>query len=184
MSSKPWPLLTGPTVIVGHSYSGAVITGAATNASNVIGLVYVAAFVPNTGENLLDLNANAAPPEGASHTIPSYRAGFAWIDPAFFPQVFAADLSLEQARVLAVSQKPIAFNCFGEPSGVAAWHTQPSWYLVSKQDKAINPDLERFMANRCGATTIEVNSSHASPLSRPRIIAGMVEAAIKQYKKA
>lgn len=85
---------------------------------------------------------------------------------------------------MAVTQKPIAFNCFVEKSGPAAWQNLPSWYLVSKQDKEINPDLERFMANRIGATTIEVDSSHASPVSHPRAIVGLIGAAVKNYKRA
>ena len=175
--------LAGPTVVVGHSYGGAVITGAAYGAPNAIGLVYASAYVPAEGENLLTLNGRYAPPEGASHLIPSYRAGFAWVDPAFFPQVFAGDVEAEQARVLAISQKPISFSCFGEPAGPAAWQKLPSWYLVSKQDKMINPDLERFMAKRSGASTIEVASSHASPISHPRAVVSLIEAAIKQYQK-
>jgi len=176
--------LTGPTVLAGHSYGGAVITGAATGAANAIGLVYASAFAPAEGESLLDVSANAAPPQAISHTIPSYRNGFAWIDPAYYPQAFAADVDPAQARVMAVTQKPIAFKCFVEKSGPAAWQKLPSWYLVSKQDKEINPDLERFMANRIGATTIELNSSHASPVVHPHAIAGLIEAAIKHYKKA
>lgn len=176
--------LTGPTVIAGHSYGGAVITGAATGVSNVIGLVYASAFVPDTGESLFGVSANAAPPEGAVHNVLSYREGYIWIDPPYFPQVFAADVDLARARVMTVSQKPISINCFAEPSGPAAWREKPSWYLVSRQDKAINPDLERFMAKRAGATTIEVSSSHASPVSHPVEITLLIEAAIRRYRNA
>lgn len=176
--------LVGPTVLVGHSYGGAVITGAGTGASNAIGLVYASAFVPAEGKSLVEVSNQAAPPEAISRTIPSYRAGFAWIDPPYFPQAFAADVDPVQARIMAVTQKPIAFNCFVEKSGPAAWQNLPSWYLVSKQDKEINPDLERFMANRIGATTIEVDSSHASPLSHPRAIVDLIGAAVRNYKKA
>jgi pimeloyl-ACP methyl ester carboxylesterase len=84
---------------------------------------------------------------------------------------------------MAVTQKPIAPECFGEPIGPAAWPKLPSWYLLSKQDKAINPDLQRFMVKRIKATTIEVNSSHASPVSHPGIVVGLIEAAIKHYQK-
>jgi len=174
---------SGPTVLVGHSYGGAVITNAAVGAANVIGLVYASAFVPAEGENVFALNSLFAPPEGGSHFIPSYRPGFLWIDPAFFPAVFAADVAPSLARVLAVAQKPISLNSFLEKSGPAAWQTLPSWYLVSKQDKAINPDLERFMAKRINASTVEVDSSHASPLSHPRTVVSLIGAAIKQHKK-
>jgi len=175
--------LTGPTVSAGHSYGGAVITGAATGVASVIGLVYASAFVPDTNESLLDLLGKAAPPEGAAYNVPSYRPGYLWIDPAHFPQVFAADVEPSKARVMAVSQKPISFDCFGGPSGPAAWHEKPSWYLVSRQDKAINPDLERFMAKRAKAATIEVSSSHASPVSHPVEIVGLIGAAIRKDRK-
>lgn len=176
--------LNGPTVIAGHSYGGAVVTGAATNASNVIGLVYASAFVPAEGEVLGGLIGSFPPPEGAAYTVPSYRAGFAWIVPANFPQIFAADVPLPHAQVMAVSQKPIAFNCFAEQAGPAAWKNLPSWYIVSKQDKAINPDLERFMAKRCGATTVEIDSSHASLVSHPEVVVSLIQAAIRNYQKA
>jgi pimeloyl-ACP methyl ester carboxylesterase len=149
----------------------------------VIGLVYASAFVPETNESLLDVLGHADPAEGAVYNVASYRPGYVWIDPAHFPQVFAADVDPAKARVMAVSQKPISFDCFGGPSGPAAWHEKPSWYLVSRQDKAINPDLERFMAKRAKATTIEVNSSHASPVSHPVEITGLIDAAIRKYRK-
>jgi pimeloyl-ACP methyl ester carboxylesterase len=174
--------LTGPTVVVGHSYGGAVVTGAATGVANVIGLIYASAFVPDTNESLFDVSSNAAPPAGAAYNVPSYRPGYVWIDPAHFPQVFAADVDPAKARVMAVSQKPIFVNCFSDPSGPAAWHEKPSWYLVSRQDKAINPDLERFMAKRAKATTIEVSSSHASPVSHPVEITALIDAAIRRYR--
>ena len=173
----------GPTVVVGHSYGGAVITGAASSAANVIGLVYASAFAPAEGESLQELGGRFAPAEGSKYTLPSYRAGFAWVDPAYFPQEFAADLAPAQARELAVVQKPIAFGCFAEKAGPAAWQKLPSWYLVSRQDKMINPDLERFMASRIKATTIEIDASHASPVSQSRPIVGLIEAAIKHYQK-
>jgi pimeloyl-ACP methyl ester carboxylesterase len=175
--------LKGPTVLAGHSYGGAVISGAATGASNAIGLVFASAYAPDKNETLLDLNGLYPPTEAGNHIGPSYRDGFAWIDPAFLPQVFAADVDPVEARVLAVTQKPISFNCFFEPAGEPAWKSLLSWYLVSKNDKTINPDLERFLAKRMKATTIEVNSSHASPVSHPQAVTGLIEAAIRQYQK-
>jgi pimeloyl-ACP methyl ester carboxylesterase len=175
--------LAGPTVLAGHSYGGAVISGAAYGAANAVGLVFASAYAPDKGETLLDLNGLYPPTEAGSHIGPSYRDGFAWIDPAFLPQVFAADVAPAEARVLAVTQKPISFNCFFEQAGEPAWKTRPSWYLVSKNDKTINPDLERFLAKRMKATTLEVASSHVSPVSHPLAVFGLIAAAIKQYQK-
>lgn len=175
--------LSGPTVLVGHSYGGAVISAAATGAANAIGLVYAAAFAPAEGQSINDLGANFSAPPLSQHLALSYRPGYIWTDPAYFQQVIAADIPQSFTRVLAVTQKPIVPNAFGEPSGPVAWGTLPSWFLVSKQDQAINPDLERAMAKNIKATTVEIDSSHASPASHPEAVVSLIEAAIKQYKK-
>jgi pimeloyl-ACP methyl ester carboxylesterase len=170
--------LHGPTVLAGHSYGGAVISGAATGVENVIGLVFASAFAPDEGETLGELNAQFPPPPGLAHTQPD-SLGFLWFDPAAIPANFAQDIPVPQARVLAAVQKPIAARSFADPAGPPAWKTLPSWFLVSTQDRMINPDLERFMAARIGATTIEVRSSHASPASHPREVAGLILAAAR-----
>jgi pimeloyl-ACP methyl ester carboxylesterase len=175
--------LSGPTVVVGHSYGGAVISAAATGAANVIGLVYVAAFAPAEGQSINDLGANFPPPALSQHLALSYRPGYIWADPAFFHQVIAADLPLALSRVLAVTQKPIVPSAFAEPSGPVAWGSVPTYFLVSKQDQAINPDVERAMAKNIKATTVEINSSHASPASHPDAVVSLIETAIKQCKK-
>jgi Alpha/beta hydrolase family len=135
--------LEGPTVLAGHSYGGAVISGAATGVDNVVGLVvglvFASAFAPDS-------------------------LGFLWFDPAAIPANFAQDLPVEEARVLAAVQKPIAARCLTDPAGPPAWKTLPSWFLVSTQDRMINPDLERFMAARIGARTVEVR-----PATPPRL---------------
>jgi pimeloyl-ACP methyl ester carboxylesterase len=168
--------LQGPTVLAGHSYGGAVISGAATGIENVIGLVFASAFAPDEGETLGGLNAQFPPPPGLAHSQPD-SLGFLWFDPAALPANFAQDIPVSQARVLATTQKPIAARCFIDPAGPPAWKTLPSWFLVSTQDRMINPDLERFMAARIGATTIEVRSSHASPASHPHEVAKLIQAA-------
>jgi len=170
--------LRGPTVMAGHSYGGAVISGAATGVENVIGLVFASAFAPDQDETLGGLNARFPPPPGLAHTQPDSR-GFLWFDPAAIPANFAQDIPVRQARVLAAVQKPIAARCFADPAGRPAWRTVPSWYLVSTRDRMINPDLERFMAARIRARTIEVRSSHASPASHPREVAGLILAAAR-----
>jgi pimeloyl-ACP methyl ester carboxylesterase len=104
--------------------------------------------------------------------------GFAWIDPAAFPANFAQDIPVREGRVLAAVQKPIA-GILAEPAGPPAWKRLPSWYLVSTRDRMINPDLERFLAARMGATTVEVRSSHASPVSHPHQVARLILAAAR-----
>ena len=170
--------LQGPTVMAGHSYGGAVISGAATGVENVISLVFASAFAPDLNENLGGLNAMFPAPPGLAHAQPD-SLGFLWFDPAAIPTNFAQDIPLAEARVLAATQKPIAAACFGDLAGPPAWRTLPSWYLVSTQDRMINPDLERFMADRSGATTVEVRSSHASPASHPDEVAKLILAAAR-----
>jgi pimeloyl-ACP methyl ester carboxylesterase len=113
----------------------------------------------------------------SQHIIPSYRSGFNWIDPSAFPHDFIQDVPLVEANVLAVAQKPITPVCFSTPSGVPAWKQVPSWYLVSTDDRTIHPDAERFMARRIGATTREIASSHASPVSHPQEVCEIIVAA-------
>ncbi len=172
--------LQGPTVLAGHSYGGAVISGAGPGAAvppgKVIGLMFASAFAPDAGESLGQLGAMFPPPPGLAH-LQFDSQGFGWIDPAAFPANFAQDVELEQAQVLAAVQKPGFGGLFGEPAGPAAWRTLPSWYLVSTLDRMINPDLERFFAKRMNATTLEVASSHASPVSHPHEVAGLILAA-------
>jgi len=170
--------LEGPTVLAGHSYGGAVISGAATGVENVIGLVFASAFAPDEGESLGGLGSLFPPPPGLAHTQPD-SLGFLWFDPAAVPTFFAQDIPLEEARVLASVQKPIAARSFTDLAGPPAWKTLPSWFLVSTQDRMINPDLERFMAARISATTVEVRSSHASPASHPDVVARLIRAAAR-----
>ena len=131
---------------------------------NVIGLVFATAFAPLPGESIVDLASQYPTPPANQYAVPSYRDGFIWLDPPYFPQVFMQDVKLSEARVAAAIQKPIVPSCFATKVKAAAWQGIPSWFLVSKYDRLINPDLERFMAKRSGATTIEVASSHASPV--------------------
>jgi len=166
----------GDVVLVGHSYGGAVITEAAAGNSKVKALVYVAAFAPDAGETLGALGERfPAPPLGTA-VVPD-SAGFLYIDRAKVADVFANDLPKEEAALLAATQKPLAAAIFGEPLKAAAWKSIPSWYVVSTQDKAINPDLERFMAKRMGAKIKEIKASHVSFISNPSEIARVIESA-------
>jgi pimeloyl-ACP methyl ester carboxylesterase len=132
-------------ILVGHSYGGAVITDAAAGNPKVKGLVYVAAFAPDAGEALGGLIERFSPSPLGTALVPD-SAGFLYIDRTKFLNVFANDLPKDEAALLAATQKPIAGAIFGEGVKAAAWKTIPSWYVVSTQDNAINPDLERFMA--------------------------------------
>ena len=176
-TSQALASLSGPTILVGHSYGGNVISNVGRTAKNVLSMVYIAAFAPEEGESIQSINAHFPAPPLAKHLVPSYRAGFIWIDPAAFPQNFIQDVEPTEARALAVAQKPIAPGFFAAPSGTPTWKQVPSWYLVSTQDRAIQPDAERFMARRMGATTREIDSSHASPVSHPQEVFDLIVAA-------
>jgi pimeloyl-ACP methyl ester carboxylesterase len=169
--------LSSPTVLVGHSYAGSVITNVTQNVGNIVSLVYVNAFAPEEGESIPDITAHFPAPPLSKYVVPSYRPGFLWVDPADFPQNFIQDVDVAEARALAVVQKPIAPACFTVPSGFPLWKRVPSWYLVGKHDRAINPDAERFMARRMGATTREIASSHASPVAHPEEVFDIIVAA-------
>ena len=169
-----------PTVLVGHSYGGMVITGAGAGAPHVISLVYVAAFAPEAGEAVPDAVAGFPAAPGCAHYIPDYRQGFLRVDPVAYPQVFMQDVNPAEARALAAAQKPAAAAAFGAKSGPPAWRTLPSWYLVSEDDRMINPDAERKMAGRIGATTIGLRgASHAPMISQPSDVAAAIQAAAR-----
>jgi pimeloyl-ACP methyl ester carboxylesterase len=165
-----------PVVVAGHSYGGAVIGEAAAGAGNVVGLVYAAAYALDEGESLGALNAQF-PPTPILGSLAFDAQGNATIEPGGFVQLFAPDVPMRQARVLAAVQKPIAGAIFGTPAGAPAWRGIPAWYQVSTEDQVIHPDLQRFVAARMNAHVIELPSSHASPVSKPRAIAGLIEAA-------
>ncbi len=162
----------GPVVLVGHSYGGAVITGAAAGNPNVKALVYVAAFAPEPGESVDAFLAKY--PSDLDTAVKPDAAGFVYVDPARFPAVVAGDLPPRQARAMAVAQKPIAGAIFGQSVPQAAWKSIPSWYVVTTQDHAINPDLERLYAKRMNARVTEVASSHLVFLSHPEAVVRVI----------
>src|SRR5256886_15309455 len=166
---------TGPVVLVGRSYGGAVITQAAAGSANVRGLVCVGAFAPGVGEPI-GAFGERYPTQLGTGFRPD-KAGFLYIDPARFHELFAADVPVAETRVAAATQKPIIGSVFGSSVDQAAWKTIPSWYIVSQDDKAINPDLERFYANRMKAKTTEVKASHVPFLSHPPVVARVIEQA-------
>jgi pimeloyl-ACP methyl ester carboxylesterase len=174
--------ITGPIVLVGHSYGGEVITNAATGNPNVKALVYIAAFAPDDGETSGTL-ANKYPGTGLTQANLVFRAyplggggtgTDGYINPAVFKSVFCADVPNNTAMEMAASQRPAELATLSQPSGVPAWRTIPSWYLVANQDRAIPPAVERFMAHRMGAHTEEINSSHVAMISHPRAVTELI----------
>jgi len=164
---------SGPAVLVGHSYGGAVITEAGANA-HVAALVYVAAFAPDEGEKLGPLLGSIAP---AANSIAPTADGYLLVDQAKFPADFAADLPAAEAQFMAVSQVPLNASVLGAPITAPAWKTKPSYGIVATQDRMINPDLERSMYKRSGAKVTEIEGSHAIFLSQPRAVANVIEQA-------
>jgi pimeloyl-ACP methyl ester carboxylesterase len=165
----------GDVVLVGHSYGGAVITGAAAGDSKVKALVFLAAITPDANEPVNAFLDKYPTDLGKAQNVD--KAGFVSIDPAKFQNVFAADLPASDAAIAAATQKPIAGIAFGGKVPIAAWKTIPSWYVVSKQDHALSPDLERFYAKRMNAHTSEIDGSHVAFISHPKEIAAVIEQA-------
>ncbi|MFD3553546.1 alpha/beta fold hydrolase [Streptomyces goshikiensis] len=173
--------LSGPVVLVGHSYGGAVVTGAATGNPAVKALVYIAAYAPDQGETVGQATAlGGGSTELLQHIVarpfPGAATGDAdaFIDPAYFRQLFAQDLPAAQAAQMAVAQRPAAFATLAQPAGAPGWKTIPSWYLVARDDHTIPPAAERAMAKRAGARTVEINSSHAAMVSHPRAVSDLI----------
>jgi pimeloyl-ACP methyl ester carboxylesterase len=161
----------GPTILVGHSWAGVVITEAGAD-SKVAGLVYVAAFAPDQGENVNDLGkAYPAPPALAAPSVDA--EGFISLSPDAF-KLFGSDLPAKDALVAAAVQGPINASAFGAQVSNVAWKTKPSWYIVSTLDQAIAPDEERFFAKRMRAHTTELKASHVSMLSQPKAVAAVI----------
>ena len=174
VTNRVLAMQNGPTILVGHSYGGVVITAAGANASSVVGLVYISAYAPDEGEVLSELNGRMPAVSGQANIHPDAE-GFLWIDPKAFPESFAQDVDPVQARVMAAVQKPLSASIFGDKITKAAWKSKPSWYLVSENDRMINPDLERFMAKRIGAKeVVSIPASHASLVSHPNEVAKLI----------
>ena len=169
--------ISGPIVLVGHSYGGMVMTDAATGQPNVKALVYIAAFAPDVGDSIATLEAmNPGSEVGLSTlTLRPYPGGVdAYITPSVFHRVFCADVPTSTAAVMAATQRPIDVAVEADPSGPPAWRTIPSWYLVASDDHAIPPATERFMAKRAGATTVEISASHVAMVSHPNAVTDLI----------
>ncbi|MET8562644.1 alpha/beta hydrolase [Streptomyces flaveolus] len=178
--------IDGPVVLVGHSYGGALITVAGVT-ENVVGLVYVAAYVLEEGESLGELQGRF-PLSPLVSNLRQWTYPVPGGEPAVevtiaedaFPSVFAADVPGEVTKVLAAAQRPLAAAVFEETASAAAWKTKPSWALVAGADNAINPEVERFGAKRAGATIVEIEgASHAVAVSQPKAVAELIRDAVR-----
>jgi pimeloyl-ACP methyl ester carboxylesterase len=162
-----------PTVLVGHSYGGAVITGAATATPQVKALVYITAFGLDEGESLESL-ANQGPPSPGSAAIQPDAHGFLWINREKFHISFAGDVTADEAAVMAAVQKPLGLAAFSGKEAAPAWKTLPSWYLVCTNDQMIPPPAQEFLAKRMNATIRSVPSSHCPFMSHPQEVADII----------
>jgi len=168
-------LENGPCILVGHSYGGAVITEAGTDPS-VVGLVYIAAHMPDAGENEADDGKRFPSDLSKSSVIKKTPDGFTYLDPAQFREYFAADLPAEQAALMARSQVLNRADNFRAVISTPAWRTKPSWMAVATKDRAISPDLERWYATRANSHKVEIEgASHAVYVSRPKEVAALIE---------
>ena len=174
----------GPTILVGHSYGGTVITEAAHLCPNVIGLVYIAAFAPDKGESLASLSAaGTEPPPGAAAIRPD-KYGILWLDRELYPENFCPDVDKHEAEVMAATQRPIAAKCFEDKITDAGWKNLPAWYQVSENDRMIPPAAEHFMAVRMKAKLISIASSHVSMISHPEEIADFIMKAASEVAES
>src|SRR5271167_72642 len=176
-------LQDGPCILVAHSYGGAVITEAGTDPS-VVGLVYIAAHMPDAGENEADDGKRLPSDLSKSGAIKKTPDGFTYVDPAQFHELFAADLPAERAAFMARSQVLNRADNFSATITTAAWKTKPSWMLVAGSDRTINPDLERWYAKRAKSHTVEVaGASHCVYVSHPKEVADVIESAARAVSK-
>lgn len=178
--------IPGPVLLVGHSYGGVVITNAAAETPNVVGLVYICAFLPDVGESVQALAEGATDSllgpalRPAPYAVPgSDEPGVElFIDGAAFHEVFCADLPAETAAVMAVSQRPGDVLGFGEPTQAAAWKSLPSWALIGTADRTIGVTGLRLMAGRAGAIAVEIDASHVAMISQPKAVADLIRTAL------
>ena len=168
----------GPVIVAGHSYGGQIMTALGTDARNVAGLVYIAAFGLDEGESIGALLAQGPPTPALAHLdIDSH--GFAWLPEDDFVKHFAADVDPGRARVLHAVQQALSASTLQDVMGVPAWKSRPCWFLVAADDQAIPPDAERQFAKRMDATTVEVPSGHLAMISHPDEVARLIETAAK-----
>ena len=170
-------LQDGPTIVAGHSYGGQIITALGTDAPNVVGLAYVAAFGLDEGESIGALLEQGPPTPALAHLVIDDQ-GFAWLPEDDFVGHFAADVDPVKARAMHAVQQPLHSNALAQVMDVPAWKALPSWFLVAEGDQAIPPDAERQFAARMGATTVEVPSNHVAMVSHPDDVVSLIQTAV------
>ena len=175
-------LQDGPTIVAGHSYGGQIMTALGTDAPNVAGLVYIAAFGLDEGESIGGLLAQAGAPTPALAHLDIDTLGFAWIPEDDFLKHFAGDIDPVQAKVMYAVQQALATSTLQDVMGVPAWKSLPSWFLVAANDEAIPPAAERQFAERMGATTGEVLSGHVAMISHPDEVAQLIQTAAEAVR--
>jgi pimeloyl-ACP methyl ester carboxylesterase len=173
----------GPTVVVGHSYGGQIMTALGTDAPNAVALVYIAAFGLDEGESIGALLEGGAPTAALAH-LEIDSLGFAWLPEDDFVNHFAGDIDPATARVMYAVQQPLSASTLGDVMGVPAWKSLSTWYLVAANDEAIPPDAERMFAQRMGATTVEVAAGHCAMVSHADDVVKLVEAAVLGSREA
>ena len=166
----------GPTIVAGHSYGGLVMSALGTDAPNVVGLVYIAAFGLDEGESLGGLLAQGPPTPALAHQVVDDE-GLVWLSEDDFVNHFAADVDPVKAKVLYAAQQPLSVSALGDVMTVPAWRSLPSWYMITEDDQALPPDVQRMFASRMGATTAEVPSGHLAMVSHPTDVAKLTETA-------
>jgi pimeloyl-ACP methyl ester carboxylesterase len=169
----------GPVILVGHSYGGAIITEAGTDPK-VVALVYIAGWIPDTGESVNSLIQDQIPPSAPAPPILPPQDGFLLLDRAKFPAAFAGDVDPERAAFMADAQLPWGLEAVGATISEPAWKTKPSWSLVASEDRMIPPVAQRFMSKRAGATVVEVPGSHAFFVSQPEAVADLIVQAARE----
>jgi pimeloyl-ACP methyl ester carboxylesterase len=173
----------GPTLVAGHSYGGQIITALGTDAPNVVGLVYIAAFGLDEGESIGALLEQAPAGPALAH-LDVDPHGFAWIPEDDFVNHFAADVDPVMAKVMFAVQQPLHWSALGEVIGVPAWKSLPSWFLIADGDQAIPPDAQRQFAPRMGATTVEVSTNHVAMVSHPDEVLQLITTAAEAVAAA
>jgi pimeloyl-ACP methyl ester carboxylesterase len=168
----------GPTLVVGHSYGGQIITALGTDTPNVVGLVYIAGFGLDEGESIGALLGQAPPSPALAH-LDIDQQGFAWLPEDDFVNHFAADVDPVKAKVMYAVQQPLHSSTLQDVMGVPAWKSLPSWFLVADGDQAIPPDAQRQFAARMGATTIEVPTNHVAMVSHPDEVLNFITTAVE-----
>jgi uncharacterized protein YbjT (DUF2867 family) len=173
----------GPTIVVGHSYGGQIVTALGTDAPNLVGIVYIAAFGLDEGESIGRLLAQSPAGPALAH-LDVDDQGFAWLPEDDFIHHFAADIDQVTARAMHAVQQPLAWSALDEVMGVPAWRSQPTWFMIADGDQTIPPDAERQFAARMGATTVEIPTNHVAMVSHPDDVVNLIHAAAKTLQPA